>query len=1003
MPLGDTLRDSICDKFFDGKLKHLQLTAVAAMAATEVGLTHLQKYIRDLFFEFQPGDFHLLVPTFRWRAIASTNFDLIIERAYEKARGSVQTLVKSVKDGDLFDTRMREVSDPVGFLKLHGCIDSYTDSDVPLILGQDQYASYATNRTRFYARLRDYGFENPIVFCGYSIADAHIQQVLFDLTDKSIKRPMFYNISPGLSDIESRYWSGHQVTCIPATFEQFLRELDNKITSVARQLRRPDMAGQLSLATHYRVARATESDSLRSFIERDVSHLHGGFVASPQDAREFYRGYDTGFGCITQSLDIRRPITDSIIVDAILADDNTRKNAEFFLIKAPAGNGKTVALKRVAWEAGISYEKIVLYAEGAAGIRIEPIEEIFSLTGKRIYLFVDRVALYRTELKKLLDASRSRKIPLTVLGAERENEWNIYCDQLEPFVLQDFSIGYLSRDEISELLKKLEEHRALGLLSDRTPEERIDAFSNRANSQLLVALHETTMGVPFEKIILDEYERIKPREAQSLYLQICALHQFGAPVRAGLVSRVSKISFTEFSQRFLKPLAEVVLVDSDKHVRGDIFYRSRHRHVAELVFNQALVSEEDRYDLLATLISSINIDYSSDRETFSRLIRGRNVITMFANVNLGRLLFEKAEAAAKGDSFVLQQRAVFELHHPQGSLDEASEAALRAATLSPNNRSIKHTQAEVARRQALETQDPLRKQSYRKAARGMLGGDIGMLTEYDLWTRAKVALDELREMLGKPGTVSADADSAVLAATKEAEGAIEKARSSFPESSDLLAAEAELQDLLNNAPKALSALEKAFKINPRQDWLAVRLARRYEADGNRSKAIEVMQHCLRENADSRSAHLELAHFLKREGANRKDILGHLRQSFAAGDNNFEAQFWYARELFIDNRASDAKSVFDSLNERAWGRFRTTAAAIVEDGHGNLLDYNGSVSRKEEGYAFVKPIDFPLDIFASRAASAREDWDRLRAGSQIVFNLAFNRRGPQAVNITLRRT
>jgi hypothetical protein len=41
-------------------------------------------------------------------------------------------------------------------------------------------------------------------------------------------------------------------------------------------------------------------------------------VSKPQQPKEFYKGYDTGFGCITQNLDINRPITDSILVDAIL-------------------------------------------------------------------------------------------------------------------------------------------------------------------------------------------------------------------------------------------------------------------------------------------------------------------------------------------------------------------------------------------------------------------------------------------------------------------------------------------------------------------------------------------------------------------------------------------------------------------------------------------------------------------------------------------------------------
>jgi len=288
----------------------------------------------------------------------------------------------------------------------------------------------------------------------------------------------------------------------------------------------------------------------------------------------------------------------------------------------------------------------------------------------------------RDELQRLLTTCRTRRFPLTVIGAERENEWNIYCEALESFTVQEFPIAYLSKDEVINLLALLERHMALGLLIEKSQSERVDAFLNRAERQLLVALHETTLGVPFEKIVLDEYERVKPREAQQLYLQICALHQFGAPVRAGLISRASGIGFYDFEQKFLKPLADVVhvVVEEDQHAQSDYYYRSRHQHVAEMVFNQAVPAVEDKYDLLANLIQVMNIDYSSDRESFSRLIRGRTVASMFPAVELGRLLYEKAEAAERNESFVAHQHAVFELHHPYGSLAAAEAAAARAAS-----------------------------------------------------------------------------------------------------------------------------------------------------------------------------------------------------------------------------------------------------------------------------------------------------------------------------------
>ncbi len=466
------------------------------------------------------------------------------------------------------------------------------------------------------------------------------------------------------------------------------------------------------------------------------------------------------------------------------------------------------------------------------------------------------------------------------------------------------------------------------------------------------------------------------------------------------MSRASGINFRDFGERFLKPLAEVVLVDQGKRP-GDVFYRSRHQHVAELVFNQVLPSGGEKYDLLAKLIGSMNIDYSSDRETFSRITRGRAVASMFPDVELGRLLYEVAETAAGNEWFVAHQRAVFELQHPDGSLLEAERAAERASISNPYSRSVRHTQAEVARRQAIATADPLRKQAFRRVARERLMGDTAKLSEYDVVTRAKVAIDELRDLAAKVSDKTFEAT--LLTATKDAETAIERGRTEFPDSPDVLAVEASLRDVLDQAPKALAALENAFKLNPRQDWLAIRLAKRYLDLDQPTKAREVMEMCLKQNPDSKPAHLQLAQILRRAGASAGTIIDHLRRSFTPGDSNFEGQFWYARELFLRNRLSDAHTVFESLNERAPGRFRSDAAAEVVDRNGQFVTYEGTIARKEEGYGFVRPLDFAVDLFASRGESARHEWNQIAKGGRVSFYLAFNRRGPRAVKLTPRRT
>ena len=946
IPQAEKLRDMICDEFLGGKLNQQPLSAVSAMATTEAGLHSFQEYIRSLFLPFEPADFHLLIPMFRWRAIATTNFDLIVEKAYDNVRKPLQNLVKVVKDGDGFDGRLQKEVDPVGFYKLHGCIDSYTDSEIPLILGTEQYASYIKNRTRLYGRFQDLGYECPIIFVGYSISDPHIQRILFDLTDKTIKRPPFYLVSPKIDPIETRHWARNNVDTIEATFEDFLNTIERSIPPIARAIPAGLGGGELTIRKYYPHSNPQEPAFLEKFLTRNVTHIHSGLSATMQDPREFYRGYDDGWGCITQKLDADRSITDSVLVDAVLLEEGERRPAELFMLKGPGGNGKTVSLKRIAWEAGVTFNRLVLYPTGPAGLNIEALDEISRLTDERIFLFVDRVALVRNELHELLRTARSRSLPISVVGAERDNEWNIYCEKLEPFVSQEFPVRYLSEREIRELLHLLEKHDALGMLRELSLEERVGKFIERAGRQLLVALHEATLGKPFEDIIVDEFRRIEPETARNLYLNICALHQFGAPVRAGLISRASGIGFEQFQTRFLQPLENVVHV-----VKGspysDIRYSSRHQHVAGIVFQHILPDVEDRFDLLASLLTAINIDYSSDNETFSRMIRGRGIAEVFPSIDLGRLFYDRVEAAAPNNHFILHQRAVFETQHPDGSLDLAEATATHAHELNPKSHSIQHSQAVIARRKAIETDDPLLKKHLRRIARKKLGNRTGQSSEYDLSTYARLAIDEFKEL-----SISLDISDnekppqELIRAAKETETTIQRSLQRFPESPELLSVEATFREFLNQTDKARHALERAFNLNPRQDWLAVRLSRMYHESGDREKSREVLNTCLQQNPTSKEAHLQLGRILAAGGDGVRAI-EHLKRGFIPGDHNFDAQFWCARELFLQGEYDEATRLFADINERAQGRFRTRATGKVKRNE-ELVVYDCLVQRLEYG-------------------------------------------------------
>src|SRR5882762_5611356 len=144
------------------------------------------------------------------------------------------------------------------------------------------------------------------------------------------------------------------------------------------------------------------------------------------------------------------------------------------------------------------------------------------------------MALHVDKLHTLLKFAASRQLPLVVVGAERDADWGTYGGA----VTEDFSpkfvrVANLSTTEIEGLLDLLERHDCLGLLKERPRQDQVKAFTERADRQLLVALHELTQGKPFEEILFAEHQSIHPEQARQLYLdmpgepdhRIAAAHQ----------------------------------------------------------------------------------------------------------------------------------------------------------------------------------------------------------------------------------------------------------------------------------------------------------------------------------------------------------------------------------------------------------------------------------------------------------------------------------------------
>ena len=993
-PSAVELAKLLSNRFLGGAHTGDPLPIVAELAISESDLLTVQEYIRALFGDLEPAPFHELLPTFKWAGLATTNYDLVIERAYDRCDKRAQDIVPLIKNGDRINEKLRSHRSLM-LLKLHGCITRTADTSVPLILSVDQYLTHRAGRDRIFGHLKELSYEHPIVFVGHSLRDPDIRQLLLELGDSDL-RPRYYIVIPTATDPEKRFWDSKRISALEGTFEDFLNTLNDQISTPFRGIVPVPIAEGLPIAERFTVRNPGLSSECLAFLENDVEYVRNGMPIAGLNPPLFYRGFNPRWSAIDQDLDVRRDIEDKILLEAVLSEDGGR-DCRLHTIRAHAGSGKSVLLQRVSWEAAKTYEKLCLYLQPDGRLSFDAIRELSKVIDERIHLFVDDIDEHVPEILELIGMAQRSSISLSIIGASRINEWNMSCEDLEPYVMNDFELGYLSAREIGSLLELLEKHNSLFRLEEASPEERRAAFTERAGRQLLVALHEATLGKPFEDIVADEFSAVQPDDARLIYLGVCFLNRFDVDVRAGIISRVYGVRFTEFKNHFFQPLEGLVFTKFDR-VSRDYVYVTRHPHIAGIVVERALTRPTEKLDVYLQVINSMNIDYESDRRAFRKLVRGRSLLEEFPDHQMVEAIYTNARFKVRDDPYLYHQIAIYEMNRPDGNLQEANGLLTQAQSLAPDNRAIVHSLAELQLRRAEEAKTTLEfHKNIREAqvlARPLAGATS--VDSHGFHTLAKSHIAKLRKIIN--GDDESATDIGVTDAIKDAEEALQEGLQRFPGDPYLLAAESDLGELLSDDTRSMNALRTAFEKNPHNPFIVVRLAKGLVSKNYMDEARAVYRRAIEAGVVDRHVHFNYAKLLiDSNDENGTDIEYHLRRSFTDGDRNSESQFWYARQLYINGTIDESRMRFSQLKlTRGNPVIKRKVRGLIFEG-GQAKRFSGSVDRILGDYGFVIRDGLADAMFLHPNNIESHIWNHLERGVRITFSVGFNYWGPTATD------
>lgn len=999
IPLGQELADLIAEKFLSEKYKNMDLQYVSELAENEAGQFTVQEFIVKLFDEFNPGEHHKLIPNFVWRAIYTTNFDLIVERAYDSSNSPLQELVIFIKNGESIDKKITSRNQIV-YSKLHGCITEIRNSKLPLILTPDQYVTHKQNRSRLYERMIELAYEYTFVFVGFSFADLDIRSTLNHLNLLSKERPRSYMVGPAITREEEKLWENKKIGSIVLNFKDFLNMLNQNIDhrfKILSTMKTDKHEYPIFKKFKTSIQEKRPTKSLIDFLEYEVDYLHSNFPTKDSDPKKFYKGYFHGWDPILKNFDVKRKITDDILSEVFLIDEDERASKQdFYLIKGHAGSGKTVLFKRIAWEAANEFGKICLYSKPEIGIRYEPLYELHHYCRERIFLFIDKPSDNIEDILNIIKKSRKDQILLTIICAERINVWNIECEQLESYLIQDYILEFLTNKEILSLISLLEKYGSLGYLRDKNEEERIKALTEKAGRRLLVALHEATLGKAFEDIIYDEYKSIKNDEAKSLYLTICILHRLGTHVRAGLISRVHKIGFSYFEKYLFDPLESIVF-DKFFPKINDYVYLSRHQHIAEMVFERVLIDKQKRHDEYIRIISHLDIDYKSDRLAFISMTNAKNLLDIFKeDPNIIRDIYRVAKQRIPDNPQLKQQEAIFEMKlKVGGNIKKAEELLKQAHSENPSNVQITHSFAELLLIKAENASNRIEKDKHLKTVKQNCLKIINNNPHhiYSYHTLLKAYLLKLKDV------IQDDTDSLIDVKIKELEELLNKVLQTFPKDPFILELESQFNELLDKEPKALEALKKAFDANKHTPYISLRLSNFYEKRNEIEQARKIIEETLQLNPTNKDINFKYSKLKSKEkDPDYADIKHYLRKSFTEGDNRYNAQFLYARCLYILGEYSESNEIFNRLSNTNIDERTKRQPSWIYYKNNKPEVYKGSISKIEVSYGFLKRDGIGDNIYFYKYHDHNIKWEDLKRNKRVIFNLAFNYRGTIALNI-----
>lgn len=631
---------------------------------------------------------HKIVAAIPWREIITTNFDLLIERAYDEINKTSEKIYDLKIVRNVKQYYYRESNAELKYIKLNGCIQDV--SLYPLAFSTDDFKKLRTFYKTVLNDLRNLSESVSFLSVGYSYGDDFGKELLDKFDSFNFRdRKWIINVDPYPNVNALAYYKQNRIQIVKCSFQEFFLKFQEWQSKKAENL----VKKKGLFITNSRNNQISVPHKLLINLDGIIKQLNSNTKERFIKEIDFYKGEEPTFNLITRGVDVIKSKYISKFQESIVKvlEDSPSTFVPIFFITGDFGIGKSTFALRLIFELEKVQEMDLVAFEIEDFTRLKKeivIDLINCCESKNLLLFCDELEVesyFKTLLELQRDLSIEQFLDVNVffIVPIRENILEKY--KLNRSIPRSHEIkldGHLEPDEIEDLLVKL---KNAGLVDYRDANEKmslIKKVQKEYSSDSFITLMGIITAGKHENDLVSCYKQLSS-EAQKAFLYTALLHKHKLLMPANWLKQNISMNWDEFTEKVIRAEGRGILIQEVRASHGtepDLFFRTKHPLIASKLVDRFIPSYDKQYTFYEKMLKTIDLGQTNSYLA-NNLLKAFYKNDVYSETNLNNLYDITYNKLSDDPYFLLNYAINLQNRRGEGDYKKAIDLLVYAESL----------------------------------------------------------------------------------------------------------------------------------------------------------------------------------------------------------------------------------------------------------------------------------------------------------------------------------